>query len=197
MKGGTNLYGYVANPTGIVDPLGLSGYLGTDLSSFTSGNACKEGRVGNGITGYDEHGVPTFDESHPSFHHYYGSNSCTKGVAGCSYENAKAGLLRYPAPGGTGEEPITNGQISFAMPVGSVRHAVIDGDSQVVNITLPCRHSLHPGIVRRWVTQDANSVTVHTYGEGTGPFARINEALSDSLWRGVDENIFDYMGQQK
>ncbi|MFA5448779.1 MAG: hypothetical protein WC233_10955 [Sphaerochaeta sp.] len=83
---------------------------------------------GNGIIGYGANGVPVFDESHPRFHHYYGSNSCAQGSAGCSYENAVAGLLRHPAPGASGE-PIENGQTSFAMPVGRVRHVVVDGGS--------------------------------------------------------------------
>lgn len=56
----------------------------------------------------------------------------------------------------------------LAIPVGKVRHVVIDGGSQVVNVTVPGNHLLHPGIVRRWVTQDARSVTIHTCGEGTG-----------------------------
>ncbi|WP_277373648.1 RHS repeat-associated core domain-containing protein [Pseudomonas sp. AA-38] len=153
--------------------------------------------IGDGITGYDMYGIPVFDESHPMFHHYYTSNSCVQGLAGCSYGNAVAGLLRYPAPGGSGE-PIINGQTSFAMPVGRVRHVVIDGGSQVVNVTLPgWQHILHPGIVRRWVTKDVFSVTIHTYGEGTGALPRANEFFSDFLWRQVDENIFDYMRQQK
>jgi RHS repeat-associated protein len=151
---------------------------------------------GNGIVGYDAHGVPVFDESHPRFHHYYGSNSCAQGSGGCSYENAVAGLLRYPAPGASGK-PVENGQTSLAIPVGKVRHVVIDGGSQVVNVTIPGSHVLHPGIVRRWVTQDARSVTIHTYGEGTGRLPRANEFFSDSLWRRVDNNIFDYMRQQQ
>ncbi len=35
LNGGTNLYGYVTNPTGMVDPLGLSGVLGADFSNLT------------------------------------------------------------------------------------------------------------------------------------------------------------------
>jgi len=34
LRGGTNLYGYVTNPTGMVDPLGLYGVLGADLSNI-------------------------------------------------------------------------------------------------------------------------------------------------------------------
>ena len=146
------------------------------------------------MAGYDSDGVPIFDESHPKFHHYYGSNSCSKFSAGCTFENGKAGLLRFPAPGAPGE-PIVDEQTGFAIPVGTVRHEVYDGGARVINVTLEGKHILHPGIVRRWVTQDALSVKIHTYGEGTGAFPRTNEFFSDSLWEGVDDNIFDYMSQ--
>jgi RHS repeat-associated protein len=155
----------------------------------------EDAQKGSGVIGYDADGVPIFDESHPKFHHYYGSNSCAKTTSGCTLANAKNGLLRYPAPGASGD-PIVDEQTGFARPVGTVRHEVYDGGGQVINVTLEGRHLLHPGIVRRWVTQDALSVTVHTYGEGTGNFARANEFLSESLWRGVDDDIFNYMSPQ-
>lgn len=204
-----NLYAYVHNdPMSFTDPSGMSScYSATHgFGTVCAGPALLEGmkgeepasstQSGNGVIGYDANGIPVFDESHPRFHHYYGSNSCVQGSAGCSYENAVAGLLRHPAPGASGE-PVINGQTSFARPVGRVRHVVIDGGSQVVNVTIPGRHALHPGIVRRWVTQDALSVTIHTYGEGTGRLPRANEFFSESLWRRVDKNIFDYMREQQ
>ena len=41
LSGGTNLYGYVTNPTGMVDPRGLYGVLGADFSDLTgSTNSC-------------------------------------------------------------------------------------------------------------------------------------------------------------
>jgi type VI secretion system secreted protein VgrG len=62
-----------------------------------------------------------------------------------------------------------------------------------VNVTLEGRHLLDPGIVMRWISEDSQSVTIHTYGEGTGPLPRVNEALAETLWHSVDENIFEYM----
>ncbi|WP_223828148.1 RHS repeat-associated core domain-containing protein [Vreelandella titanicae] len=49
LNGGTNLYGYVTNPTGMVDPLGLSGFLGADFSDLMgSTTSCpQEGELGN------------------------------------------------------------------------------------------------------------------------------------------------------
>ena len=152
------------------------------------------GQKGNGVLSVDADGVPTFDKSHPDFHSYYGSNFCAKSTAGCTFAKAVEGLLRYPASGASGT-PIADEQTGFAVPVGTVRHEVYDGGATVINVTLKGKHLLHPGIVRRWVTQSANRVTIHTYGEGTGALPRLNEYLSDGLWKGVDQNIFNYMSQ--
>lgn len=165
------------------------------LFNQEAGRTKETAQKGNGVIGHDADGVPIFDESHPRFHSYYGSNSCLKASGGCTYANGKGGLLRFPAPGASGQ-PIADEQTGFAIPVGTVRHEVYDGGAQVINVTLEGKHILHPGIVRRWVTQDVLSVTVHTYGEGTGPLPGPNVFFSESLWRSVDNNIFDYMSQQ-
>uniref|UniRef100_UPI000683E25C RHS repeat-associated core domain-containing protein n=1 Tax=Halomonas sp. 23_GOM-1509m TaxID=1380358 RepID=UPI000683E25C len=46
LRGGTNMYGYVTNPISMVDPLGLSGFLGADFSSLRSGGALRPGTIG-------------------------------------------------------------------------------------------------------------------------------------------------------
>jgi RHS repeat-associated protein len=153
---------------------------------------------GNGITGYDSDGIPGFDRSHPRFHSYKLANWCLKSTRGCTLDNVKAGLLRYPAPGASGT-PIRDEQTGYAIPVGTVRHEVYDAGALVVNVTLEAqfkkhsRHLLHPGIVKRWVTEDVFGVTVHTYGEGTGPLPGPNEFFAEGLWGRVDDNIFDYV----
>jgi len=129
-----------------------------------------------------------------SLDHYHSSHSCSKSSPGCTYENGVAGLLRFPAPNASGE-PTVDEQTGFAPPVGTVRHEVYDGGELVINIALGGKHILYPGTCRRWVTQDADSVTIHTYGEGAGGFPRLNEFFADSLWRRVDNKIFDYMSQ--
>lgn len=176
--GGLNKFAYAeSNPASEYDPLGL----------YTVGK--------DGVTGVDADGVPSFDESNPRFHSYNVVNSCQKTSAKCNYKSAVEGLLRYPAPGASGE-PIKNGQESFALPVGYVHHVVKDGGATVINVTEPGRHLLSPGIVRRWVSDDGNSISIHTYGEGTGYLPKINEWAADSLWGKVDANIFKYMGCQ-
>uniref|UniRef100_UPI003BEF4BDB type VI secretion system tip protein TssI/VgrG n=1 Tax=Burkholderia arboris TaxID=488730 RepID=UPI003BEF4BDB len=176
LAGGLNKFRYAdANPASISDYLGL----------YTPGK--------DGVTGVDSDGVPSFDESNPRFHHYFVSNSCKKSNKNCTFKKAAEGLLRYPAPGASGT-PITNGQEGFAVPVGYVHHVVKNGGSMVINVTEPGRHLLSPGIVRRWISDDGNSISVNTYGEGTGLFGGLNEVTANDLWTGVDSNIFKYMG---
>ncbi|MBP0714258.1 RHS repeat-associated core domain-containing protein [Burkholderia sola] len=178
LYGGLNGYRYaISNPAIKIDPLGL----------FTAGK--------DGVIGVDSDGIPSFDEGNSLFHSYNVTNSCSKINKGCTLNNAKEGLLKYPAPGASGQ-PIKDGQEGFAIPVGPVRHVVKNNGEMVVNITKP-GHLLYPGIVRRWVTDDGNSVTIHTYGEGTGYFPKINEMASKPLWNSVDSNIFEYMGCEK
>lgn len=51
---------------------------------------------------------------------------------------------------------------------------------------------LYPGIVRRWVSESATEVALHTFGEIVGPMVRVNRAIADTLCGQGDENIFEY-----
>ncbi len=186
LVGGSHSYAYVGNdPLNWVDPRGLEpgsmaqrGYLDNNRPSYP------------GLLGQDENGVLLFDEKSPNFHSYNVSNSCQKNTPGCTFGNVAEGLMRYPAPGASGE-PIANKQSGFAFPVGPVTHVVSPDRSMVTNITEKS-HLLYPGIVRRWVSESANEVTVHTYGEGVGPMGKMNNALADWLWGKVDKDVFKY-----
>ena len=186
LMGGTNPYGYVRNsPVNLADPLGLEpgtmaqrGYLSNNRKSYP------------GLLGEDSNGVMLFDEGNNDFHSYNTRNSCKKSTSGCTLKNVSEGLMRYPAPGAKGE-PIQNGQRGFAIPVGPVSHVVNSDRTMVVNVT-ENSHLLYPGIVRRWVSESATEVTVHTFGEGVGPMGGINSALADTLWGQVDKNVFEY-----
>ncbi|BFO56442.1 RHS repeat-associated core domain-containing protein [Acidovorax sacchari] len=186
LMGGSHSYAYVGNdPLNWVDPRGLEpgsmaqrGYLDNNRPSYP------------GLLGQDENGVLLFDEKNPNFHSYNVSNSCQKTTPGCTFGNVAEGLMRYPAPGASGE-PIANKQSGFAFPVGPVTHVVSPDRSMVTNITEKS-HLLYPGIVRRWVSESANEVTVHTYGEGVGPMGKMNNALADWLWGKVDKDVFKY-----
>lgn len=146
----------------------------------------------NGITGYDSDGVPSFDEEHPRFHSYNVTNSCMKTMDYCTMDRVFEGLLRFPAPGASGT-PVVDEQIGSAGLVGDVRHEVYVDSATVINVTIEDEHSLHPGIVRRWVTEDKTTVTIHTYGEGTGILPGPNEFFSEWLWNRVDHNIWNYL----
>ena len=184
--GGTNPYGYVRNsPVNLADPLGLEpgtmaqrGYLSNNRKSYP------------GLLGEDSNGVMPFDEGNNDFHSYNTRNYCKKSTSGCTLKNVSEGLMRYSAPGAKGE-PIQNGQRGFAIPVSPVSHVVNSDRTMVVNVT-ENSHLLYPGIVRRWVSESATEVTVHTFGEGVGPMGGINSALADTLWGQVDKNVFEY-----
>ncbi|QTR50313.1 hypothetical protein [Candidatus Thiothrix anitrata] len=158
-------------------------------------NNAEAGETNNGVLGFDNDGVPSFDDQHPAYHHYVTANSCSKTESWCIHDTAVQGLLRYPAPGASGE-PIKDEQTGFATPVGYVRHEVYDNGTKVYNITQEGKHLLDPGIVKRWVSESQDSISINTFGEGTGNMGTLNNWLSDSLWKKVDSNIFDYMRNQ-
>jgi RHS repeat-associated protein len=211
MSGGFSVGGYNPTPGGHdVDPVApevlkaigdiSGGIIGVDLSSGSLLVQASDGskwtvKIGGQSGGKNKNGnglsVPKFNEKDPRFHHYNVAHSCNKSDSNCTSASAKDGLSRYPAPGAAGQ-PVKDGDVSFAVPVGSVRH-VLSTDGSIVNVTLEGRHLLDPGIVMRWISEDSRSVTIHTYGEGTGPLPRVNEALAETLWHSVDENIFEYM----
>ena len=163
--------------------------LTTSILGITDVQAEKHG---DGILGMDDDGVPIFDDKHPDYHHYITSNACSKKESWCNYDAAVQGLLRYPAPGATGE-PIQDEQTGFAVPVGYVRHEVYDNGARIYNITQEGKHLLDPGIVKRWVDESQYSININTFGEGTGNMGNLNNWLSDPLWEKVDSDIFNYM----
>lgn len=147
---------------------------------------------GNGILGYDADGVPFFNTQHPRYHQYYVESSCARALmAGCNFDNARAGLVRYPVPGAPGL-PVVDEQVSYAVPVGFVRTEVYAEGAELINVTLPL-HVLFPGIVTRWLEATPAGITLHTYGEGTGKLPAVNVALSGLLWTQVDDKVFEYM----
>jgi len=186
LLGGRHLYAFVGG-----DPLGWIDVLGLEPGTMAQRGYPSNGRPSYpGLIGEDEKGVLLFNENDPNFHSYNVRNSCSKGTSGCTLKNVSDGLMRFPAPGANGE-PIKDGQRGFAIPVGPVSHSVSADRTAVTNITEK-GHLLYPGIVRRWVTESANDVTVHTYGEGVGPMGGLNNALAEMLWDGVDKNVFEH-----
>ncbi|MBT2773358.1 hypothetical protein J7J47_14110 [Halomonas sp. ISL-60] len=67
LNGGTNLYSYVTNPTGMVDPLGLSGLLNVDLSSLRSGAM---NPIGSGTIGQCSLETVVVDNTEEAWAHY-------------------------------------------------------------------------------------------------------------------------------
>ncbi|MCX4024938.1 hypothetical protein H0A36_24800 [Endozoicomonas sp. SM1973] len=177
----------------IVTKTGLSSFNSRVRRSISDNNLSANND--DGIISVNADGVPSFDETHPDFHHYFLSNFCDNSSSWCNYRNAKQGLLRFPAPGGNGS-PIRDEQVSvvksLGYTIGSVRHEVYNQGETVINVTLK-NHDLYPGIVKRWVTNASNVTTTNTYGEGTGAYGGPNVWLADTLWNSVDKDLFNYM----
>jgi RHS repeat-associated protein len=118
---------------------------------------------------------------------------CTKSPAPndpCNFDNVYQGLLRYPAPFMFGGDPVYDGKETTLVLFRTVRHSVSRG--RVVNTTMP-NHLLYPGYVDRTVEESGNSISVRTYGEGSGAFPLLNTYFSDPLWSSVDRQIRNYV----
>lgn len=67
----------------------------------------------------------------------------------------------------------------------------------IINITLPGQHMLYPGVVMRYISEDANKIYINTHGEGTGQYSGVNNTLAGKLWGDVDSQIFEWMRNNK
>ena len=174
---------------------GMGGYYCTGSkglewsTSYCTINVLSEEQEAMGIKSIDRDDIPTFDKTHQNYHAYEVSNSCLKSKPYCSRDNIYQQLKKFPAPLTSGN-PVEDEQISYAWPVGYVRHEVSDTNYTVTNVTLD-PHLLSTGTVERIVIEDSTSVSVITRGKGTGLFPYLNEVLSDPLWSITDERIFN------
>ena len=106
-------------------------------------------------------------------------------------------MFTAPRSGSDAPVAVVDEDISFAFPVGYVRHEVSSDGSMIVNVTIPWRHALNPGIVRRWITETSNRVYIHTYGEGTGILGKMNEDLKEEVWLPVDSSLINWATNER
>ena len=89
--------------------------------------------------------------------------------------------------------PVSNGDISFGVPVGNVTHYVTNGPNGeviIVNVTNENEHFLDPGIVVRELYQDSNGQShINDTGAGTGRLGDLNESLADFVWQNNADRI--------
>ena len=189
LKGGTNLYGYVTNPTGMVDPLGLEGV---------------------GTCGQED----AYDSANGYFHYYQMENEiCSLSTEGCSANAVWSALKKNPAPGWDSSMEVQTGdetRIRFmGMSGGDVSHVVDEANMTLYNITHP-NHFFADGYVSRSVDVKNGSVFVRSTGEGitspgvrwAGPFpatramrATLNMKLYKPGFDSLDENIRNEVSQ--
>jgi len=164
--GGANTFGYAgANPIKNSDRWGLADYYGR-----------------------------TYSPLDPNYHSYTHTDiTCLAIDPGCSVQNVYNQLLTNAAPGQT--EPATNGDTMMAVidgwiPGGMITQTVDPSNLSVTNTTVPCEHLFNPGYVTRSVVlNSAGTISIQTFGEGTGPLGTFNQLIGPSLFQGLDANI--------
>ncbi|MBZ0330987.1 RHS domain-containing protein, partial [Halomonas sp. ANAO-440] len=88
LNGGTNLYGYVTNPTGMVDPLGLEGAACTNLVQRRNGSLeCVEERACIG------QGMAVNRDGHCQYHDNSGRYSAGLSPSTATHDNSTSGIL--------------------------------------------------------------------------------------------------------
>jgi hypothetical protein len=84
----------------------------------------------------------------------------------------------HPAPLSLGRESTEEGTTMWIPPFGQIQTTSDPSMKQVTNRTVPGKHVLHPG----WVKRTAEGENIRTEGGGHGVFPRANEWVSDYVW---------------
>lgn len=91
------------------------------------------------------------------------------------------GMKGHPAPLSFGRESTEEGRTMWIPPFGQIFTKTNPQDNSLTNETVPWKHFLHPGKVKRTaIGQD-----IETRGTGTGMLPSTNEFMSNLLWGGV------------
>lgn len=136
----------------------------------------------------------TFSPSDITYHRYPAvggilTRICDKADPRCSRQSVFSAMLsnaKFVAP--TDDTALVfDCKITFVnilfLPNNPIR-TVVDPDYSLTNYTLP-GHFLHPGKVVRTVVEDETSVSVETWGEGSGWLGKPNEVIAPWIWSEV------------
>ena len=102
------------------------------------------------------------DSSDPNFHNYNEVSNILHSEYVADKSIIEKNFREEPVPTfgiTSSNQPVSTGDVSFAVPVGYVTHYVVEGPSGqsiIVNVTNAGQHSLHPGVVVRELYYDQN-----------------------------------------
>ncbi|MGB9179567.1 MAG: hypothetical protein WCB68_10025 [Pyrinomonadaceae bacterium] len=89
------------------------------------------------------------------------------------------GIIKgHPAPLSMGRESTEEGGTMWIPPFGQIHTTADPSNQQVTNLTMPWKHLLYPG----WVKRTAEGTNIRTEGGGHGVFPRANEWFSNIIW---------------
>jgi hypothetical protein len=87
-------------------------------------------------------------------------------------------IKKHPAPLSLGRESTEEGRTMWIPPFGQINTMTNPLQHYLTNVTMPGRHFLHPGFVKRTAVGES----VITEGGGTGMFPSLNVGLANMLW---------------
>lgn len=152
-----------------------------------------------------ENGVDTPSDTH---HYEVDSRICTLGTTGCTLSNVYYRMRQFPAPGHSPDTCGTAKPISLCdVPIseqdlihvqaldiasvgagGDVRVTLDAANYSLTNVTQP-GHVFYPGTVTRQAYEKDGAIWIHTVGDGSGEYAKMNEAMGPAIFKAVDEAI--------
>jgi hypothetical protein len=98
-------------------------------------------------------------------------------------EKVFEGMTKHPAPLSLGRESTEEGR-KMLIPFGQILTKTNPEDKSLTNETVPGKHILHPGNVKR----TARGQYIETTGTGTGAFPWLNDKMANLVWGAVAHN---------
>ena len=79
------------------------------------------------------------------------------------------------------------------MPVGMVKLQIDPNNYWLMNITMPGKHLLNPGVVLRESIDKGANIGVLSMSIGTGSYHDLNNALTSPVWGFANFQLQEYM----
>jgi len=195
-----NQYAYTYNdPVNRNDPSGLCSETGSHIKGGPTGRQCPGETEGLSNASVNRNTAKKHPKEYAAMTQAYRENfgkefnpyntaahvneafndTCLK--SDCSRSSVFEGLTHCPTPMGCSGTAFKSGDITFAGP-GDVKVEVDAKNFWIMNITIPKRHLLYPGVVLREATEHGKYVGVLSISIGMGMWPKTNYDLTDPVW---------------